>query len=45
MYELNTFLRLARFLANAILGIAIGFVLGYVVAKYGINLELIEKFI
>jgi len=35
MYALNTILKLARFLANSILGIIVGFIVGYLVAKSG----------
>jgi len=33
MYALNTFLRVIRFLANSLVGILVGFALGYMVAK------------
>lgn len=35
MYALNTFLRFTRFVANTILGIGVGFVLGYVFGAGG----------
>jgi len=45
MYALNTFLRFARFLANSIIGIGVGFVVGYLVGASGTAIPLIEKFL
>jgi len=37
MYALNTFLRVARFVANSFVGLVVGFVAGYLVASGGFD--------
>jgi len=44
MYALNTFLRLFRFLANTLLGIIVGFILGVLFAEGALS-DVIMKFI
>jgi len=42
MYALNTFLRLVRFLANSIVGLMVGFVLGVLFGSDQLVSQLIE---
>jgi len=45
MYALNTFFRLVRFISNAFIGLFVGFVAGYLLAKGGLSLGFIDSFL
>jgi len=44
MYAINTVLRVIRFISSSLIGLIIGFIFGYVVAKTG-DISSIQKII
>jgi len=44
MHALNTFFRLVRFISNSLIGLVVGFGLGYYFAKNGLDLSFLEAF-
>jgi len=43
MYEINTLLRIARFLANTFVGLVAGFILGYLFALGNLPIQAFLK--